>query len=132
MTSSSKNRVVTVKPPAIVHTALASVTHALSHIELIGGDISEATGDTASRTVTPTAPPVSPPTTAPTVTAGADIDAPVAEVPAMSAMPAMGVADAEIARPMHVRLKARVTAAHRPRRDTRATARATDVGTRER
>lgn len=132
MISSSKNRVVTVKPPAIVHTALASVGHALSHIELIGIDMSKATGDTASRTATPTPLPVSSPTTAPTLAAGADIDAPVAEVPTMSAMPAMGVADAETARPMHVRLKARVTAAHRPRRDKRATARATDVDTRER
>lgn len=122
---------VTVRPPAIVHTALASVTHALSHIEVIGGDMSEAAGDTASRTATPKAPPGWPPVTAPTVTAGADIDAPVAEVPVMSAMPAMGVVHAETARPMHVRLNARVTAAHRPRRDKRATARATDVGTRE-
>jgi len=93
--------------------------------------MSEAAGDTASRTATPKAPPVWPPVTAPTMTAGADIDAPVAEVPAMSAMPAMGVVHAETARPMHVRLSARVTAAHRPRRDKRATARATDVGTRE-
>lgn len=125
---------VTTRPPAIVHTALTSVTHALSHIELIGGDITGTTGDTASRTVTPIAPPVWVPMKAPTVTADADIDAPVAEVPAMPAMPApaMGGVDAEIARPMHVRLSARVTAAHRPRRDKRATARARDVGTRER
>lgn len=129
MASSSRNRVVTVRPPAIEHTALTSVTHALSHIELIAGDMPDATGDTASRTATSTGPPVWPPVKAPTVTAGAAIDAPVAEV---SAMPAMGVVDAETARPMHVRLKARVTTAHRPRRDQRATARATDVGTRER
>ena len=129
MGRSSANRLVTTRPPAIVHVSLTSVTHALSHIELIGGGMTEATGDTATRTATSTAPPGWPPMKAPTVTAGADIDAPVAEVPAMSAM---GLVDAETARPMHVRLNARVTAAHRPRRDSRATARATDVGTPER
>lgn len=117
MARSSANR-VTIRPPANVHTALTSVTHTLSHIELMGGDIAEA--------------PVWPPAKAPTVTAGADIDAPVAaEVPAMSFMPAMGVDIAETARPMHVRLSARATDAHRPRRDQRATERAaTEVGTR--
>lgn len=125
---------VTDRPPEIVHTALTWVTHVLSHIELIDGDMSEATGDTGSPTATPTptALPIWPPRYTPAVTAGAAIDAPVAEVSAMPALPAMGVIDAETARPMHVRLNARVTTAHTPRRDKRATARATDVGTRER
>ena len=120
-----------VRPSATVHTALASVTHAPSHIELVG-DMSKATGDVGSRTATPTALPVSSLTDAPMVTADADIDAPVVQVPAISAMPVMGVvADAETAKPMHVRLNARAIDAHKPRRDQRATASATG-GTRER
>lgn len=112
-----------------MHTALTSVTHSLSLVELMGDDVTEATGESPSGNATPIASPVRPPIEAPPVIAGAEVPASTVEV---SAMPAMGVANAETATPMHVRLNARVTAAHRLRRGKRATARATDVGMRER
>lgn len=57
---SSASSVVTVKPAAIVHIWLTSVTHTLSHIEPMGGDITEATGEAGARTTSPTAPSASP------------------------------------------------------------------------
>jgi len=66
----SASRVVAVRAPATVHISLTSVTHALSHIELMGSDITEATGEAASRTTSPTTPPVRPLGKAPTAAAG--------------------------------------------------------------
>ena len=66
----SASRVATVRPPATVHISLTAVTHALSHIELMGSDITEATGEAASRTTSPTTPPVRPLGKAPTAAAG--------------------------------------------------------------
>ena len=129
---SSASRVVTVRPPATVHISLTSVTHALSHIKLMGSDITEATGEAASRNTSPTPPPVRPLVKAPTAAAGAAVAAAVVEASAMSTMRVMGVVDAATAKTMHARLNASATAAQRPRRDKRATWTAMGVDTRER
>ena len=129
---SSASRVVTVRPTATVHISLTSVTHAVSHIELIGGDITEATGEAASRTTSPTTPSVRPLVKAPTAAAGAVVAAAVVEASAMSTMPVMGVVDAATAKTMHARLNASATAAQRPRREKRTTWTATGVDTQER
>ena len=123
---------MTVRPPATVHISLASVTHALSRIELMGSDITEATGEADSRTTSPTTPPVGPLVMAPSAAAGAAVAAAVVEASAMSTMPVMGVVDAATAKTMHVRLNASATAAQRPRRDMRAIWTARGVDTRER
>ncbi len=128
---SSATIVISVRPPATVHISLTSVTHALSHIELMGGDIAEATGEAASRTASPTPPPVRRMVRAPSAAAGAAAAAAVVGATAMSTMPVMGVLDAATARTMHVRLNARATAAQKPRRDKRATWTETGVDTRE-
>lgn len=124
---SSANRAVTVRAPATVHISLTSAAHALSHIELMGV-ITEATGEAPSRTASPAAPPARPPGYALTATPGAT----VADASTLSTMPVMGIVDAATARTVHVRLNARATAAHKPRRDKRATLRATGVDTQER
>lgn len=54
----SASRAVTVRPAATVHTWLTPVTHTLSHIELVGDNIAEVTGDAAARTAPATAPSV--------------------------------------------------------------------------
>jgi len=115
--TSSASRVITVRPTATVHISLTSVTHAVSHIELIGGDITEATGEAASRTTSPTTPPVRPLGKAPTAAADAAV--------------AAAVVDAATAKTMHARLNASATAAQRPRRDKRSTWTAMVVDTRE-
>ena len=129
---SSASRVATVRLPATVHISLTSVTHALSHIEPMGSDITEATGEAASRTTSPTPPPDRPLVKAPTAGTGAAVAAAVVEASTMSTMPVMGVVDAAPANTMHARLNASATAAHRPRRDKRATWTAMDVDTRQR
>jgi len=130
--TSSASRVVMVRPPAAAHISLTSVTHALSHIELMGGDVAEATGEAASWTASPTVPPLRRPLVkAPTAAAGAAVAAAGAGAFAMSPMPVMGVVEAT-AKTMHARLNARATAAQRPRRDKRATWAAMSVDTRER
>jgi len=123
-----------VRPPAAVHISLTSVTHALSHIELMVGGVTEASGEAASWTTSPTVPPVRRPLVkAPTAAAGAAVAAAVAEASAMSTMPVIGVVEAT-AKTMHVnvRLNASANAAQRPRRDKRATWAAMGVDTRER
>ena len=129
---SSASRVATVRLPATVHITLTSVTHALSHIEPMGSDITEATGEAASRTTSPTPPPVGPMVKAPSAAAGAAVAAAVVGATAMSTMPVMGVVDAASANTTHPKLNASATAAHRPRRDKRATWTAMDVDTRQR
>jgi hypothetical protein len=57
---SSASSVDGVSPAAFVHIALTSVTHVLSHIELVVGGITVATGEAASRTTSPTVPSVRP------------------------------------------------------------------------
>jgi len=128
---SSASRVATVRLPATVHISLTSVTHALSHIEPMGSDITEATGEAASRTTSPTTPSVRPLVKAPTAAAGAAVAAAVVEASAMSTMPVMGVVDAATAKTMPARLNASATAAQRPRRDKRPTWTAMGVDTRE-
>ena len=128
---SSASRVVTVRPPATVLIALASVTQAVSHIKLMGSDITEATGEAASRTTSPTPTPVRPLVKAPTARTGAAVAAAVVEASTMLTMPVMGGVDAAAAKTRHVRLNASATAAQRPRRDKRATWTAMGVGTRE-
>jgi hypothetical protein len=127
--TSSASIVISGRAPATVHISITSVTHALSHIELMGSDITEAPGETASRTTSSTPPSVRPLVKAPTAAAGAAVVAAVAEA---SAMPVMGVVDAATANIMHARLNASATAAQRPRRDKRATWTAMGGDTRER
>ncbi len=124
----SASRLVTARPTPATHISATSVMHALSHIMLMGGDITEATDEPASWTTSPTAPSARPLVWTPTATAGAAAAAAVAEALAMSPMPVMGV-DAAAATTRHVKPNASATAAHRPRRDQRAIWAATGVGT---
>ncbi|WP_248582745.1 hypothetical protein [Nocardioides sp. InS609-2] len=101
-------------------------------MELMGSDITEAPGETASRNTSSTPPSVRPLVKDPTAAAGAAVVAAVFEASAMSTMPAMGVVDAATANTTHAKLNARATAAHRARRDERATWTAMGVDTRER
>lgn len=130
--TSSASIVISVRAPATVHISITSVTHAVSHIELMGSDITEAPGETTSRTTSSTAPSVRPMVKDPTAAAGAAVVAAVVEASAMSTMPVMGVVDAATTNTMHARLNASATAAQRPRRDKRATWTAMGVHTRER
>ena len=114
--ASSASIVISVRAPATVHISMTSVTHALLHIEPMGSDITEAPGESASRTTSSTPPSVRPLVKDPTA--------------AMSTMPGMGVVDAATANTLHARLNARATAAQRPRRDKRATWTAMGVDTR--
>jgi len=129
--TSSASIVISVRTPATVHISLTSVTHTLSHIELMGSDIIEAPGETAPRTTSSTPPSVRPLVKDPTAAAGAAVVAVVVEALAMSTMPVMGVVDAATAKTMHARLSASAIAAQRPRRDERATWTAMSVDTRE-
>ncbi len=100
-----------------MHALLSSVMHALSHIEPMSGDATEANRRAGSRTTTPPAASVRPPMWA-TAIAGAAVDAPV-----------MCVVGAATMRAMHVRLNVSVMAAHSARREKRATLMATGVDT---
>jgi len=108
------------------------VTQELWHNELMGGEITDATDETAPGTASRTAVSIGPLVSDPTAVAPAAAAASVAEVLAMSALPVIGVIDAATARTAHVRLNASAIAAHRPARDTRAILTATGVDTRER
>ncbi len=111
-----------------MHISLTSMTHALSHIELMGRDVTEVTGAAFPWTTSPIVSPVRrPPVKAPTAAAGAA----VAEASVMPTMPVMGV-DAAAANVRQARLNASAHAAPRPRRDKRATWAAMGVDTRER
>ncbi len=122
------NRVITVRPPATVLISLTSVTHTLSQTELMGSDITEALGETSSRTASSAPPSVRPLVKAPSAATGAAV---VAAVIVAFAMSTMGVV-AATAKPMHVTLKASATATLRPTRDKRATWTAMGADTRER
>ena len=131
--ASSASIVISVRAPATVHILITSVTHARSHIEPMGSDITEAPGETASRTTSSTPPSVRPWLVKdPTAVADAAVIAGVVEASAMSTMPVMGVVDAATANTKHPRLNARAIAAHSPRRDQRATWTAMSGDTRER
>ncbi len=78
-TTSSASIVISVRAPATVHISITSVTHALSHIKLMGSDITEAPGETASRTTSSTPPSVRPLVKDPTAAAGAAVVAAVVE-----------------------------------------------------
>lgn len=125
----SPSIVISVRPTAAaVHTPLTLVQQAVSHIDAIGGDIDQGTGEVVSRTTSPTPPLIGPRVKAPPAVAG---EAVVAEALGEIAMSVMGVDDAATARTRHARLNARATAATAPRREMRATWTAMGVDTRK-
>ena len=120
--TSRARRVLTARPAASAHAALTPVTQTLPHRELMGVDLTEDTGEAASRTTSRTAPPAGPLVRAPTATAGA----------AVAEASIMGVVATATASTMHVRVNASTITAQRPYRDQRATLATMNEGTPER
>lgn len=131
----STSIVMSVRPTPAVHISLTVAEHALSHIEPMGSDFTQATGEAAPWT-TSRPPLIGPsvrclPAVAGTAVAGTAVVVEAVGSTAMSTMDVIGVADAATVRTMHARLNASATAAQRPRREKRATWTETGVDTRE-